>query len=639
MSEIGLTCLLALLIGCTAPQATSPNVPGSAPQATSSEREREYALKDATPAACEGEGESYPQRGARTWGNFRASWPEESAFTRQFRGQVSNTESGAVVEGWITEYQYANPNPPAAILGEYLTVSYVNTDLAAAAESQYEMPNRVETFSAWFEAPSGYEHFSYGSHSCTQAPVPTPTPTSTPAALALAAQFTAFSPDRAPANPDDNKDTNELTITTPSAQPWELDIVGNPGILDGTPSLKVGPASFVWNGKVNGITLPDGKYTLRLKAGAEEKTVEVILDTQAPAVSQASFTADTRTIEPYDFLLEGAVVDTGLAGLKEESASFSVTGISSSSADALTFDPETGLFQHTLTFNMQTLTDEKVEVVFSVDDKAGNNLKHKISPFIAISNPSAINTSPDIYIISNPEIGDWTLTVDGQPTPTAGGAGVIAKNSGNAHIQWLGSVGTLILPDADYMLRLSRGQQSTTTQVATTPVPGGGGGQKGQRTSYEGPSRDPWNLTPGVDSIKIYRYPGPIYGAGLRADLQRIATLRGQRIPDPLPRNASDIELMGKAWVGPNPITIINRNPAHASSGQIIGLRSQDGLRVYRYPSEKAYESGRLANLELYGKSNTHVKGQTKITRVLDYHIRLIENSPSYYGGTRFYPQ
>lgn len=88
-------------------------------------------------------------------------------------------------------------------------------------------------------------------------------------------------------SPNNDKVKDEIDLSVTATGKWTLEVVGHSGRLDGSPLELEGSKTFAWNGAINGIILPDGRYTLRLKAGAEEKTADVVIDKVAPTISSS----------------------------------------------------------------------------------------------------------------------------------------------------------------------------------------------------------------------------------------------------------------------------------------------------------------------------------------------------------------
>lgn len=135
--------------------------------------------------------------------------------------------------------------------------------------------------------PAGDYYFGCGSQpsppapTSTPAPTPTPSPSGSPSLLDLVPAYSAFSPNQ-PVG-DGIKDELPLNIkAAPSLGAWTLS-VNNQTITSGQGDNP----RYLWNGAVNGIILPDGKYTLRLTAGSEVKTADVIIDTAAPIITES----------------------------------------------------------------------------------------------------------------------------------------------------------------------------------------------------------------------------------------------------------------------------------------------------------------------------------------------------------------
>ena len=121
----------------------------------------------------------------------------------------------------------------------------------------------------------------------------------------------AFSP-----NADGSKDTINLHVT--ATKNWTLtatDVNGGEATIAAGAGQEE-PQTINWDGEVNGVTLPDGKYPLRLKAGGQEKMAEVIIDTTPPKISDAYLDGYDETLSRdsfYTFLITAADQGSGSA--------------------------------------------------------------------------------------------------------------------------------------------------------------------------------------------------------------------------------------------------------------------------------------------------------------------------------------
>ena len=147
-----------------------------------------------------------------------------------------------------------------------------------------------------------------------------------------------------------------------------------------------------WDGNINGITLNDGKYTLRLKAGAEEKTVEVVIDRTAPTFD---FFIDNQLVRGANGKLIGSVTPEFRLSLKDTLAGFANKndveltmprrrdGVTPTvSQDTVEFQSETtnASYKYSTPLRQQQLLlpgDQWVDI--KVRDAAGNEVKRRVS--------------------------------------------------------------------------------------------------------------------------------------------------------------------------------------------------------------------------------------------------------------------
>ena len=216
------------------------------------------------------------------------------------------------------------------------------------------------------------------------------------------AEPNAFSP-----NGDGVKDGYALTVTSNGA--WTIQVDGHPGAIDTGPGPQSGNKTLAWDGKVNGIILPDGKYTLRLKTGAEEKTAEVVIDRIAPTFE---FFIDNQLVRGSNGKLIGAVAPEFKLDLKDTLAGFADKehvelamprrrdGITPTVfQDSVTFQQNgtNASYKYSVPLKLQHLLlpgDQWVDV--KVRDAAGNEAKRRVSfavgardLFSGIGGPSA----------------------------------------------------------------------------------------------------------------------------------------------------------------------------------------------------------------------------------------------------------
>lgn len=146
-------------------------------------------------------------------------------------------------------------------------------------------------------------------------------------------------------------------MTIQAQDSWQLEVVGHPGTLSGAPLDKSGNRTFPWDGAVNGTTLPDGKYTLRLTAGTEVKTAEVSIDTQAPEIKALTYLAvDNNAAMEVSANILDKVAD-GASGIDEASITVSLQ------ENNVAFG--TRNFESTLGSFSQKLDVEKLQEFFS----------------------------------------------------------------------------------------------------------------------------------------------------------------------------------------------------------------------------------------------------------------------------------
>lgn len=204
--------------------------------------------------------------------------------------------------------------------------------------------------------------------------------------VAISVGHPAFSP-----NGDLSKDTIPVEIS--AKYDWTISVDGHPGEVNAGPSPNTGNKSFAWDGRVNGIILPDGKYTLRLKTGAEEKTVDVIIDTIAPNVMSAPPTKIKSTIvgrnptkisTNYVFSIKAEDPGNG-SGINEQETKFS-----SSNMDPNPQITKISESEHEATVRISSNDSETLTYRLAIEDNAGNRVESKensITGRVRVSKP------------------------------------------------------------------------------------------------------------------------------------------------------------------------------------------------------------------------------------------------------------
>lgn len=233
----------------------------------------------------------------------------------------------------------------------------------------------------WYEFYSGNEtgfqwwHISgvwlwYGCPpKTTPTPTSTPTPTPTPSGLTLKLEYPAFSP-----NADGVKDGNLVTVEAQDS--WTIEVDGHPGTIDTGPGPNSDNKSFPWDGAVNDIILPDGKYTLRLTANGEVRTTDVVVDTTPPDVTAVKIAPNSNglgasiTASILDPNINGATSGVDEGTIVINSNGHALSGIESSytkESAALRADisPEKAL-----ALSIPAMNENSVAI--SVSDIAGN---------------------------------------------------------------------------------------------------------------------------------------------------------------------------------------------------------------------------------------------------------------------------
>lgn len=297
--------------------------------------------------------------------------------------------SGLCVTGdvmYVTDYGYFDNEPVGQrILCDSFTNSYgervqlyefYDSSEPSITYVDFYPDNSPDTQWYWLSTAHLRAPIRMGSY-----PPSLPSPSPSASLLDLNRDYDAFSPNQPQG--DGFKDVDPIHITAdPALGTWNIEVEGRPGVLDGTPAERTGSKDFLWNGKVNGIILDDGKYTLRLTAGSEVKTADVIIDTQAPEISNIVVSEGT---EPNSYIITASISDKGLSGLSDEDPTVSIEGGNASNASiafsrnsgTLTYQaaivptPSTasGVYRIKQTDNL----DGTMYVVVSARDRAGTN--------------------------------------------------------------------------------------------------------------------------------------------------------------------------------------------------------------------------------------------------------------------------
>ncbi len=250
----------------------------------------------------------------------------------------------------------------------------------------------------------------------SEVPSPSPSPTLRP--LTLAAAETAFSP-----NGDTTKNTCHLTIGAGEA--WTLSADGVIGLITSGAGQDSGEIEFIWDGKVNGVTLPDGQHALRLKAGAQEQVATVIIDNAKPEIEVTSLKAESWTTDGTGLVMAGtaSVRDVGLAGLDPAKTKCKVVGnhVSSAPEPTISADGTQISFTFTVTPPTHKSAAYRLSAVDVTDEFEAGSVAINISAYDLVSNRIGKQNSYAFQYPSNStglaQSGQVAAVVQERPVP------------------------------------------------------------------------------------------------------------------------------------------------------------------------------------------------------------------------------
>ncbi len=233
-----------------------------------------------------------------------------------------------------------------------------------------------------------------------------------PIAIHRPLKFTGAEPKAFSPNGDGSKDSYALDVVSSGA--WTISVDGRPGPIDTGSGPNFGNKSFPWDGKVNGITLPDGKYTLRLKAGTEEKTVEVIIDRVKPVLRDVRVLkiAQTSVGEPLTYWFGADLPDvpenTNGSAIDDDATTLDGANVAWTRQQGRTnLDDRVTYVEVTLP---QTFI-ENLRYTLIVRDKAGNQAKVKANMSLGANYSGEVVTTSG----SCPTAGHYQLMATGKP--------------------------------------------------------------------------------------------------------------------------------------------------------------------------------------------------------------------------------
>lgn len=477
----------------------------------------------------------------------------------------------------------------------------------------------------------------------TPTPGVSPTPSASPT-LSLDKTLSAFSPVAGPNAPNKDSlhptDTILITSSNPSTQ-WVLSVDGHGQIKTGTGNL-----NWDWDGKVNGIILKDGTYTLRLTAqgaapGPNDPTATVVIDTKAPEISNFLMAQDSSDSSGNSYRLTGTITDGGPASLDLTTVKAEIVGAAVSNQTNPMLPGKSVIDTNLL---IQAQNGSHVEVKVSASDTAGNQGVWTYVPLMVQADP-AFSPNGDqnqdlcnVWVQADPSLDQWNLTVDGFTELTGDGPGIVASLKGDAQISWFGSVAAKILPPGTYTLRVKAGDQVAFTHTTITSgksLPRGGGGGE-----FDQPNERWLGDIPGRDSLRMKQSPEQ-FPEGILLEIKDIIAKVPTKGPavdlvDPIARTPDQMDLLGRAWTGSGrqPIT---ENIKGAVNGRVVGYKAEYGniKLVYRFPKYVEKTGYQQGNLQYYELRTTNKPGKTKFIERLNYHFDVVGPLPVHYP----YPQ
>lgn len=248
--------------------------------------------------------------------------------------------------------------------------------------------------------------------------------------------------------------------------PWALSVEGRAGII----ASGTGPQTVSWDGRVDGLALPDGRYTLRLASGSTTATADVAIDSSAPEFTGIVIERDEAGPACRAYTVRAHVRDAGPATLVPESVGVQIPDATVTSH---AFDPVSGLLSARVTLKAPAL---QVFASITARDSAGNTASYRaavdvpagvtlgpVAPF----SPNGDGTKDTVDILVHGACAPWSVSIDGVgPIPDGQG-------TGEGVVRWNGRVNGALLRDGAYTLRLKvgGGEDVTTPVVIDTAKP------------------------------------------------------------------------------------------------------------------------------------------------------------------------
>lgn len=201
-------------------------------------------------------------------------------------------------------------------------------------------------------------------------PQPTATPTPPPPPISLGADA-IFSP-----NGDDNIETNFVVVGATGN--WTLSIEGQ-----GTVKFGSGALSFDWDGTfATGSKVSDGEHILKLEADGQTVKVPVVIDREAPVVTDITLSQGEFNYETLSYSVSGSahVEDVGKAGVDSNSIAVELKGLGVEISNiSSTFDEDSG------TVSYQALVTIPPDSSYTASTSAYSVLQTAPNPVVAVS--------------------------------------------------------------------------------------------------------------------------------------------------------------------------------------------------------------------------------------------------------------
>ncbi len=308
---MGLVCALSAVsaAACQAPQPLLAPAHTTPPPLSpwEAERDRLSTTSSTAPAPTWPEFPPRPE-GVDRGGESEFSYSEGAIFASQYLVEWQQWRASPP-PGWFfcaPKYQIQSdgqPQTPVDMANDQNVVYWVAED-GTIETVDCKLLHRLDPVPPGESATPPYPTVPPPTPKPTPRPTPKPTPTATPKPAGLPGLGSGPNPALKPLNQkivwfrvakyfspnaDESKDTARIdVVATPDIGTWELTVEGYPGYIRRDSGTVL---NYKWDGKINGVPLPEGKHRLKLTAaGVSPRYAETILDVTPPEVTELKIT-------------------------------------------------------------------------------------------------------------------------------------------------------------------------------------------------------------------------------------------------------------------------------------------------------------------------------------------------------------